>query len=817
MLNTLNINLKTDIKTDRPTTLPIKLMSQDKNNSQFILRFTNGGEPVALDDTYTVEVLTKFSKSGVSRLTSATVRQDYATWQFDTAYITQDETVYNYVYVRKSGNLIVSADANCFVFSVDLSEIDKGAGKVAETYDENYEKYLDEFKDNVDFEEIAQAEQARREAELLREESYNQKVDTAIVEADVAAKVDNKVTELAPQINNLTAQLAHIALEQSKVAIKAKKYDIGEIIYSDLYGGSRWKVEKQPKIGNYNIDFDDETQFEITLKGDTKGYAVLQLDSVSEYCRRIQTEMYSKTLTLLRRRKPVEIVAKGDSILWGQGAGIDLNGVATNFGDGSKHVQTRLAKPIPDVLQESLRNVYGVDTINVSNYGYSGDHTALSYTRHRKITGATTTVLFLGTNDMLYATRNGLNIDEIFNDNNAHSINNFIKNYRKTIIREQLRGSSIILLNSFKWSGPISTFNGHATGAAKVMKYYKNATEKLAKELNLPIIDLEDFVGGYTNGVALSGVHPTDFGAEVIGKRLVSTFIGNGLDDSNKIIGERQIVAYDFSENVIYGGATGDNIIPSSNSNSFSEHFSNPTTAYNYITSTDGVYLSFYTESENMCVMPIVQLLNSKSPRVELDFGIEQPEYKLDVGLGKTTQDLSAPAGYFQYQYVLGDLLYNYPREDKINFIRINGKGWHTVRITDQLLLHGFSFFDYEKYRLQELKKSYDGYMNTLAYTNLTLLNGIGFSGTYTPSYKMDNGKYVFRGAITNSNYNTKVKICDLDLPNTYTQTFTTPNKTKIEYNREGKCLYWVPNTESGAASSNLANLSVIEIYPAYV
>ena len=165
MLNTININLKTDIKTDRPTTLPIKLMSQDKNNNQFILRFTNGGESVTLDDTYTVEVLTKFTKSGTSRLTTAKVRQDYATWEFDTAYIAQDETVYNYVYVRKSGILVVSGDSNAFYFDVGLSEIDKGAGKVAETYDGNYEKILDEFKDNVDFEEIAQAEQARKEAE----------------------------------------------------------------------------------------------------------------------------------------------------------------------------------------------------------------------------------------------------------------------------------------------------------------------------------------------------------------------------------------------------------------------------------------------------------------------------------------------------------------------------------------------------------------------------------------------------------------------------------------------------------------------------
>ena len=71
------------------------LMSQDKNNNKFILRFKNGGQQVTLDDTYTVEVLTKFTKSGTSRLTTATAtptpfksNQDYVTWEFDTSLIT---------------------------------------------------------------------------------------------------------------------------------------------------------------------------------------------------------------------------------------------------------------------------------------------------------------------------------------------------------------------------------------------------------------------------------------------------------------------------------------------------------------------------------------------------------------------------------------------------------------------------------------------------------------------------------------------------------------------------------------------------------
>jgi len=179
--------------------LGIKIKSQDINNNLFVLRFTDKGNAIVLDETYTVEILTKFEKSKSHRLTSATVYRDYARWEFDTSFITQDEKVVNYVYVRKAGSLVVSADANAFAFDVGLSEIDKDAGRVAEVYDENYQKYLDEF---------AQAEQARKEAEILRQESYDTKVDTALVAADVVGKVDNKVTELTPQINSLTAQLA---------------------------------------------------------------------------------------------------------------------------------------------------------------------------------------------------------------------------------------------------------------------------------------------------------------------------------------------------------------------------------------------------------------------------------------------------------------------------------------------------------------------------------------------------------------------------------------------------------------------------------
>ena len=168
MLNTLNVNLNTDLKVTRVPELGIKIKSQDINNNLFVLRFTDKGNAIVLDETYTVEILTKFEKSKSHRLTSATVYRDYARWEFDTSFITQDEKVVNYVYVRKAGSLVVSADANAFAFDVGLSEIDKDAGRVAEVYDENYQRYLDEFKGVADFTVIQQAEADRESAEGIR-------------------------------------------------------------------------------------------------------------------------------------------------------------------------------------------------------------------------------------------------------------------------------------------------------------------------------------------------------------------------------------------------------------------------------------------------------------------------------------------------------------------------------------------------------------------------------------------------------------------------------------------------------------------------
>lgn len=164
----LQVDVHVDIRKNSTQNLGVTLMSRDINNYKFYLRVLQDGELLPMDDTYEVEVLSVFTTSKTKLLTKGTIKSHYVDWQFDPAYISKSEVVKNYVYVRKDGELLVSADANCFIFNVGLSAIDKDNHRVAQFYDENYERYLDEFKDVADFTFIQQAEADRQSSETIR-------------------------------------------------------------------------------------------------------------------------------------------------------------------------------------------------------------------------------------------------------------------------------------------------------------------------------------------------------------------------------------------------------------------------------------------------------------------------------------------------------------------------------------------------------------------------------------------------------------------------------------------------------------------------
>lgn len=248
MLQPIEIKFNVDKRSAKIENTGLKFKSQDINVAEFLIEI----EGVDLEGAQ-VKLLSVYGNDKRQITVNLDVVGGKAVYKPDANLISGYNLVKNYVYVYQGDQAL---DVRRFDYEVSLSEIDKTALKVKEVYDQSYSNLLADFelaltdyKDslpqasdlraeidevfiNLDANESDRqarhliAEQAesnrqlsenarevsevsREQAEVLRQESYESKVDDAIVKADVVAKVDSKVTELTPQINDIAAQLDH--------------------------------------------------------------------------------------------------------------------------------------------------------------------------------------------------------------------------------------------------------------------------------------------------------------------------------------------------------------------------------------------------------------------------------------------------------------------------------------------------------------------------------------------------------------------------------------------------------------------------------
>lgn len=152
------------------------------------------------------------------------------------------------IVVEKDGKALTSRS---FKFTIKGSLLDSTEPALSDI--ENYQKFyqqlaeleteMSEFleESRTTFSTISANENERKTnelsrvaAETVREETYETKVDTAIVESDVVTKVGDKVAELAPTIQQVTAQLA----QKVGLGKKADLEDLSETVLSAIEGGT---------------------------------------------------------------------------------------------------------------------------------------------------------------------------------------------------------------------------------------------------------------------------------------------------------------------------------------------------------------------------------------------------------------------------------------------------------------------------------------------------------------------------------------------------------------------------------------------------
>ena len=341
------------------------------------------------------------------------------------------------------------------------------------------------------------------------------------------ANIDLKANQTALNTTNTNITSLDNILRLDTVAlIQAKSFNIGDKIFSKLYGGSVWIVQASVTMGLYSpITISDDLHLVVNLIGGGTGIAECQWDSIVEYAKSLNSSNFSNTVAKLISKQSVIISCLGDSVTYGQNndeaGSIDRTGQATGFGDGSVYDSNKQdANPYPNILESTLRTNYGYTNITVKNLGFSGDYVGKTYIRHSINVGSSLEFIFLGINDMLNNTTNGTVPGNITNDSDLNSINNFVFHYRKLIIREMLRGNSIVLLSGYLWNDAV---------ASPPMTMYNNAIKELGIELNIPVYEIANFL----TSKYLFGVHPSHVGYNNIGKNIANLLTVNNNKWSN--------------------------------------------------------------------------------------------------------------------------------------------------------------------------------------------------------------------------------------------------------------------------------------------
>ena len=622
---------------------------------------------------------------------------------------------------------------------------------------------------------------------------------------EIAAARDGEAN-LLTKVKKIDEQLDNITQENNIEILKNRKYKIGERVYSNLYGGSTWivKSSEDVKIQHLNIVFDDELHLMVNLNGGGTAILECQINSINGYLREKNQKKYRDLFAKLKRRQPVKIACQGNSVTFGQYTGqsgaIPTNGTETGYGDGSTHQHDQIPIPYPSVLQNTLREIFG-DNITVLNKGYSGDRVSNGYNRHRLYSNQDCTIFEYGINDNAYCTSNGANPNEILNPNNNWSLENFINCYRKLVAREILRGSNVILFQPHMFNGMVG-YDGTTYSSSKIMTIYNNGIKSLGEELGVLVVDMNEFLHSYNlTTVTFDGVHLSPFGCEVLGKRTASLFVGRGYLYTERIYGERMI-----NSSSSYDNLEGNIEVTQSNySKKYSPIYLNGNAESILITPNNSLYYSFYLEEDKKYIMP-VGFLRASAFTYSLDFGLIQPQYKLYSKTTDSYNETSIPINSNSIESG-GDEYYFNSIDDISNHICIQGKGWHTIKITctrggDGFQCNGIRFFN----QIDDWK-------------DLALSSGITSFGKFNTQYRLENGTIKFRGSLVCPTPSVDTKL--FDIPNEL-QEYMTPNLhvelpqtwsyVTLYYGHVpeyDKAIYWKGGTGNGANLVNLENLEI--------
>lgn len=190
----------------------VTVYSYDKNTAKFLFQLTKNNQPISLGDSAVVKIALKFESANGKAVLGSVIEDEIegiVSIVIPEEYLGYQGSVTGGIYIDYSNSQ--SLDCGYFKFSMKRSLIDDELGDMPEYYVEGFENLRVEINDKSE-------EMKNKLADL----------DSTFKELDVYNKsqIDDKVDELKPAIDNVTAQLAQTN------SLKVDKGGVGQVTWA---------------------------------------------------------------------------------------------------------------------------------------------------------------------------------------------------------------------------------------------------------------------------------------------------------------------------------------------------------------------------------------------------------------------------------------------------------------------------------------------------------------------------------------------------------------------------------------------------------
>lgn len=403
--------------------------------------------------------------------------------------------------------------------------------------------------------------------------------------------------------------------------------------------------------------------------------------------------LLSEFIQGLSKKQDIKIVCQGDSLTEGYDILSEGTINATKTDDtGATHTQLIVPTPWPEQLQANLRLVYH-NNITVINKGWSGDWVERSYQRWTNNESADLAIIMLGTND---AQQQAAGVP----DDVEQNINKYLTDMRKLIRRYISWGTPVILMT------PIRKKDQEVPTATQfsIMEAFRTALVTLGQEMNVPVIDTEEFFNGCDYTYYSDSVHLNQQGYTFLSARITSFLIGYGPFNHVQLRSGSNLGVRSTRDHVVaYGATTGYGATSGGG-----EEGTNAEGLYAQLDAGEELWYGFETLEDNLILIPIQVIINGAVGQYTLDFNTEQGSIPLLFGANQGTPQGTKPLSQISYSgnttgAVSYDGTINLTTTDR--YIHITNKGWHNLKITNtgagQLFVNGFVVMSYKDFDMQ--------------------------------------------------------------------------------------------------------------------